>query len=324
MQLRTLGRSGLKVSEIGFGSWGIGKSLWTDSDDAQSLAALRRALELGINFFDTAYVYGDGHSEALIARAFKEFGRGAMVATKVPPKNGKWPSAGPLQEAFPGDWIVRCTERSLKQLRAEQVELQQLHVWQDAWMDSAAFDDARTAMERLTRQGKVRFWGVSIDSRKPNSALRIAASGAIDTVQVIFNLFEQEPLDKLFPLCVEKKIGVIVRVPFDEGGLTGALREDTRFDPDDFRSSYFSGGLLAETVRRAKRLESALVDGDKAPNLAYAALRYCLSFPAVSTVIPGMRKASHVEANVRVSGEPPYPAETLEALREHAWKRNLS
>lgn len=322
VQRRRLGRTGLEVSAIGFGAWGIGKAWWGPTDDAESLKALRRTLELGINFFDTAYVYGDGHSERLIARAFQEAGRRALVATKVPPKNFQWPSRGALAEAFPPGWIQECTERSLKNLGVETLEIQQFHVWQDSWLAEPAWDKTLKTVEALKRQGKIRFWGISINSRLPKSALELVRSGLVDTVQVIFNLFEQEPTQDLFAACREKDVGVIARVPFDEGGLTGGLTEETRFPEGDFRRDYFAGGLLGETVRRAGALEKLLVKED-VPNLAAAALRFCLSFPEVSTVIPGMRRAAHVEANALASRFPPYPPAMLKKLRAHAWKRNL-
>lgn len=320
---RLLGRTGLSVSEIGYGAWGIGGSMWGPTDDAESLKSLRRALDLGVNFFDTAYVYGDGRSEKLIARAFKEAGRRALVATKVPPKNFQWPSRGRLSEAFPPEHVIACTERSLKNLGAETIEVQQFHVWQDSWLSEPTWEKTWKAVETLKKQGKIKHWGVSINSRAPASALELVRGGWADTVQVIFNLFEQEPLDELFPLCREKNVGVIARVPFDEGGLTGKLTESTAFEKGDFRESYFAGGLLKETVRRAKVLEKILVK-DETPDLAAAALSFILSFPEVSTVIPGMRRPSHVEANARRSGLPPYPAKLLKELRAHAWKRGLN
>ncbi|MCX5788753.1 MAG: aldo/keto reductase [Elusimicrobia bacterium] len=323
MRRRKLGRTGLEVSELGYGAWGIGADMWSGSTDAEALASLRRALEAGVNFFDTAYVYGDGHSEELIAQAFKAAGRRALVATKVPPKNLSWIASRRIEDAFTPEWVVSCTERSLKKLSVERVEVQQLHTWTDDWLGQPALDDVVSALDKLKRDGKIRFWGVSIKARDPKSALGLARSGLPDTMQVVFNLFEQEPQGELFPLCREKGIGVIARVPFDEGGLTGKLREDAAFPEGDFRHSYFAGRYLAETVRRAKELEQRLVGGDT-PDLAHAALRFCLSAPEVSTVIPGMRTPAHVDANAAVTRLPPYPAETLKELRAHAWKRDLA
>ncbi len=294
--------------------------MWQGGDDAESLAALARALALGINLFDTAYVYGDGHSEKLLARAFEAAGRGALVATKVPPKNFRWPGAGKLSETFPPDWVIHCTERSLRNLRRDCVDVQQFHVWRDAWLDDPAWGDTWKAVETLKRQGKIRFWGASINDFDPGGALRLAGSGLADTIQVIFNLFEQAPQEELFPACRERGVGILARVPLDEGGLTGNLTEATRFPDGDFRNSYFAEGRLAETVRRARALEPVLVGADS-PDLAHAALRFTLSSPDVSTVIPGMRRPAHVEANVAAASGAPYPEPVLRSLRAHAWKR---
>ncbi|MFA5975832.1 MAG: aldo/keto reductase [Elusimicrobiota bacterium] len=323
MMTRTLGRTGISVSEIGFGAWGIGKTWWgpaSATDDQESLTALRRALELGITFFDTAYVYGDGHSETLISRALPKKGPCPFVATKCPPKNHEWPagSTTPLKDAFPADWIIQCTERSLRKLKVETLDLQQFHVWTDAWCDEPEW---REAVERLKREGKIRFFGVSINDCQPESALRLVASGAVDTVQVIYNIFEQEPSRDLFPLCQKMNVGVIVRVPFDEGSLTGMLALETRFDPEDFRSRYFGGEKLQETIRRVEALKPFL--GSSAPALPPLALKFTLSHPAVSVVIPGMRRLRHVEENVRVSDGIPLPAVVMKELTAHAWHRDF-
>ncbi len=317
---RTLGRTGLRVSEIGFGAWGIGGDMWGPTDERESELALRRALELGIDFFDTAYVYGDGLSERLIARALRDSGRRGLVASKCPPKEMRWPGTS-LAASYPADWVVSCTERSLKNLGVETLDVQQFHSWKDEWLEEPAWQDTRRALEDLKRRGKIRFWGVSINNRQPASALKLVDSGLVDSVQVIFNLFEQEPAAELFPLCRKRSVGVIARVPFDEGGLTGTLTKDARFHEDDFRGGYFEGGLLEETVRRADALKGALGPAG-VKSLAEGALRFCLSFPEVSTVIPGMRRSAHVEANVAVSGLSHYPEETLARLRAHAWKRD--
>ncbi len=313
---RVLGRTGLRVSELGFGAWGIGKLGWgVDGDDRRSLSALKRALELGVDFFDTAYAYGNGHSENLIAFASQGARKRASVATKIPPR--QWPCRR-VCDAFAPGWIVQCTERSLKNLGVETIDLQQFHQWDDRWLAQPAWDKTWTAIERLKRDGKIRFWGASIASFRPESALELAGSGLADAIQVIFNLFEQAPADALLPLCQSRGVGVIARSPLDEGGLTGRLSGDTRFDEADFRRSYFGGSLLEETVRRSKRLEDLLVPSHAA-SLAQAALRFCLSFPAVSTVIPGMRRPEHVEANVRAAASGPLPKDVLDALRPYAW-----
>ncbi|MBI3292583.1 MAG: aldo/keto reductase [Elusimicrobia bacterium] len=320
MRYRTFGKTGLTVSEIGYGGWGIGKSWWGETDDNLSRRALHRALDLGVTFFDTAYVYGDGHSERLIGSVLKERRAQAGVATKIPPKNWGWPAspATPLKDAFPADWIRACTERSLKNLGREPIDLQQFHVWTDAWL---ADDSWKEAIRELKQAGKIRFFGVSINDHQPESALQLVASGLCDSVQVIYNIFDQTPAHQLFPLCQQHNVGVIVRVPLDEGGLTGTLTPTTTFEEGDFRKGYFAGGRLQEACERVERLRF-LIRGETR-TLARAALKFCLAHPAVSTVIPGMRRPQHVEDNVAASNGDPLPPEDLQRLKAHAWPRNF-
>jgi len=317
MKKRKLGKTGWSISEIGYGGWGIGRTWWGATDDRESLAALRAAWDAGVNFYDTAYVYGDGHSEELMGRALK--GKKAVIATKIPPKNQGWPAdpATQAREAFPPEWITACTERSLKKLDREVIDLTQFHVWTDAWL---ADDGWKEAVSRLKASGKIRAFGVSINDHQPDSALKLVASGLVDTVQVIFNIFDQAPTEKLFPLCRKHKVGVIVRVPFDEGGLTGTLTKETRFEKGDFRAQYFRGDNLAKTVDRVENLKKFL--GKDTRTVADLALKFTLSFDAVSTVIPGMRSARHVAANTKAAGRR-LPAKTLGALKKHAWDRNF-
>jgi len=318
MKHRTLGRTGQKISEIGYGGWGIGKSWWGPTDDAESILALHKAIELGVTFFDTAYVYGDGHSEQLIAQAVQKTGVEAFIATKCPPKNMIWPASSdtPLEEAFPEDWIIHCTEKSLSELRTDCVDLQQFHVWTDAWVN---LEEWKNAVDKLKKQGKIRWFGVSINDFEPESALELVASGLVDTIQVIYNLFEQAPDDQLFPLCQKMNVGVIARVPLDEGGLSGALTPTTKFSEDDFRSKYFAGKRLKETCEHVEQLKPLL--GPYAPTIPALALKFVLAHPAVSVVIPGMRKYSHVIENTRVSNQLELPTVVLEELYKHAWKR---
>ena len=319
MLLRPLGRTGARVSEIGFGAWGIGGSWWGGTDDAEALKALIRAQELGVNFFDTAYVYGDGHSERLIARAFAETGRRGFVSSKVPPRNRQWPARpAPISQVFPADWIVACTERSLKNLNTDCLDLQQLHVWHDDWAEAPEWKEA---VRRLKAEGKIRFFGLSINDYEPENGLKAIRTGLVDTIQVIYNLFEQAPSERLFPACNEHRVGVIVRVPFDEGSLTGALRPDTVFQKDDFRADYFRGDRLREVCERVQAFDFLIRDEITTP--AQAALKFCLSHPAVSTVIPGMRKVRHVEANARVSDGRLLTPEELAKLKPLAWRRNF-
>lgn len=325
MPCRPLGRTALQVSEIGFGGWGIGKSMWGHTDDMDSLKALHAAIEKGINYFDTAHAYGHGHSERLIARAVKESGARIVTATKIPPKNMEWPAyyRTRLEYAFPPDWVVSSTERSLRNLRVDCLDVQQFHVWTDNWLKDPLWPETWEAVQSLRRQGKIRFFGVSVNSDDPDSALEAVRGGIVDTVMTIYNLFDQRAAARLFPLCRENGVGVVVRCPFDEGGLTGTLTPDTRFPPEDFRGYYFGGERLAETCRRAEALRNLLVVEGRAENLAQAALKFCLSSPEVSTVIPGMRISSHVHANARAADGRYYDESLRDALKAHAWVRNF-
>ncbi|OGR85296.1 MAG: aldo/keto reductase [Elusimicrobia bacterium RIFCSPHIGHO2_02_FULL_57_9] len=325
MKHRTLGRTGIPVSEIGFGGWGIGKSMWGKTDDAESMRALHAALDAGIDYFDTAYAYGHGHSEKLIARLFKETGKKGTVSTKIPPKNMEWPahSRTALEVAFPPDWITLCVERSLRNLSTDCLTLEQFHVWTDTWIKDPLWPEVAETFARLKKEGKIRFVGASINSDDPDTALELVRGGFVDQVQVLFNLFDQRAAERLFPLCREKNVAVVVRCPFDEGGLTGELTPTTKFEPEDFRSHYFGADRLAETCRHVAALEKAVL-GPKAGKLAVAALKYCLSFEAVSTVIPGMRKSSHVAQNALASDDNYYSAKELKAIAEHRWVRHFS
>jgi aryl-alcohol dehydrogenase-like predicted oxidoreductase len=320
MRYRMLGRTGFSVSEIGFGAWGIGGKMWLGARDEESLAALRRAFELGLNFIDTALAYGDGHSERLVGRAVREQGGKIYVATKVPPKNYLWPARPGIgiEEVFPYDYIVRSTEQSLRNLGLDTIDLQQLHVWNPEWIDR---DDWRRAADDLKLSGKVRAFGISINDHEPDSALDVLKTGLIDTVQVIYNIFDQSPEENLFPLCLALNVGVIARVPLDEGGLTGAITPETKFPPGDWRELYFKGDRKRQVAERVAALRRDLegVEG----TLAEIALRFCLSHPAVSTVIPGMRRRETVESSCRASDLGPLPQAVREKLKRHAWKRNF-
>ncbi|MDO8462078.1 MAG: aldo/keto reductase [Deltaproteobacteria bacterium] len=319
MQYRQLGRTPFKISEVSFGTWAMG-GWWGPLDDKSALEALHRAIELGVNFFDTAFVYGDGHSEQLIAKAFSEKKKRQIVATKIPPKNFKWPAEPntPLKEAFPRDWIRECTERSLKNLNTDCVEIQQLHVWTECWLNETEWVDE---LQKLKKEGKIRAFGVSINDHQPDSALALVKSGLIDTVQVIHNIFDQTPEQQLLPLCREFNVGVIVRVPFDEGGLTGTLTPSTIFPEGDWRSNYFTPERLKETCARVDRLKKFLTpEVDSIPKLA---LKYCLAHPAVSSVIPGMRRPAHVEENAKASDGKSLPQTTVDKLHQEAWPRNF-
>lgn len=319
MRYRKLGRTGFEVSELGYGAWGIGGIQWRGGTDDESIRALHRAIDLGVNFIDTALAYGDGHSEQLVGGILRERKERIYVATKVPPQNQLWPARAGIgiDKVFPYDYILSCTEKSLRNLAVETVDLQQLHVWNPEWIDR---DEWRRAFEDLKKSGKARAVGVSINDHQPDSALELVKTGLVDTLQVIYNIFDQSPQRHLFPLVRERNIGVIARVPFDEGSLTGSITEDTRFEPGEFRAYYFRGDRKKEVVEHVRALEAAL-DG-AAATLAETALRFCLSDPAVSTVIPGMRRVANAEANAAATGKGPLEHSLLERLKQHAWEKN--
>jgi aryl-alcohol dehydrogenase-like predicted oxidoreductase len=317
---RRLGRTGFEVSEVGYGAWGIGKTSWIGADDDESLRALRRALDLGLNFIDTALAYGDGHSERLVGQAVRDRDDYVFVATKVPPKNGQWPAAAgtPVAEAFPGDHVRACTERSLANLALEVIDVQQLHVWSDEWVGEG---DWLETVQALKDEGKIRAFGVSINDHEPANAVKLIETGVVDTVQVIYNVFDQSPEDELLPACQAHDVGVIVRVPFDEGALTGAVTPASEWDADDFRNEYFRGERKQEVHDRVRAIVSELGVGEDA--MAEIALRYVLSHPAVSTVIPGMRSVRNVERNMAAGDGQGLPADQVERLKAHRWVRNF-
>lgn len=320
MHYRKLGSTELEVSEIGYGAWGIGGKQWLGGQDDESQRALRRAFELGLNFIDTALAYGDGHSEKLVGQAVKSAPRRVYVATKIPPKNRIWPASPttPISEVFPYDYIIECANESLRNLGTEQIDLLQYHVWDDTWIHT---DEWRRGIEDLKKAGKARYFGVSISDHNPNSALEVVKSGLIDTVQVIYNIFDQTPEEKLFPLCLDRNIGVLARVPLDEGGLTGTITEQTQFEPGEFREGYFRGDRKKEVVQHVAALKQDL--GQRSETLPQTALRFCISHPAVSTVIPGMRRISTVESSCAVSDLGKLDSNTLRTLKRHAWNRNF-
>lgn len=318
MQYRRLGRTGLEVSVIGFGAWGIGGAQWLGATDEESLRALHQAVDLGINFIDTALAYGDGHSEELVGRLLRERTERIYVATKVPPKNRIWPARGTLDEVFPPDYIADCAEQSLRNLQVDCIDLLQLHVWNPEWNNR---EDWYEALRRLQEQGKIAYFGVSINDHEPDGAVPLVESGRVDTVQVIYNIFDQSPEDRLFPACQARDVGVIARVPFDEGSLTGTIRPDTEFPPGDWRNEYFKGDRKRQVYERVRELEKLL--GDEVKTLPELALRFCLHHPAVSSVIPGMRKVEHVAANAAVGDAPPLSSSLIQELRKHRWVRNF-
>ncbi len=316
MQYRNLGRLGWSVSEIGYGMWGLAG--WSGSDDAETTAALERAVELGCNFYDTAWAYGNGRSERILGRLVGSHPKSRLyVATKVPPKNLRWPSRRDysLDDCFPPAHVREYAEKSLENLGLSRIDLLQFHVWEDAW---ARDERWQRVLDDLKREGLIRGAGVSVNRWEPENVIETLRTGQIDAVQVIFNIFDQSPLDELLPLCRELNVAVIARVPFDEGTLTGTLTKETRWPQGDWRNSYFVPENLSQSVDRAEALRPLIPPGVTMPELA---LRWILAEPTVSTIIPGMRKVRHVEANIAASDGRAFDRDLMAKLRTHRWDR---
>jgi aryl-alcohol dehydrogenase-like predicted oxidoreductase len=317
MKYRRFGRAGWQVSEVGYGMWGMGG--WSGSDDAESLAALQHSVELGCNFFDTAWGYGRGHSEGLLGQLVRANpDRKLYTATKIPPKNFKWPSRREftLDDCFPPEHIEEYVHRSLANAGLASFDLIQFHTWEDAWV---ADDRWAKKLDELKRQGLIQAVGVSLNRWEPWNGVATVRSGLIDAVQVIYNIFDQNPEDELFPACAEHDVAVIARVPFDEGTLTGALTLDSKWPEGDWRNTYFVPENLKASVGRAEPLKAlAAANGLTLPDMA---LRFILDNPTVNTIIPGMRKPRHVESNLAASDAGPLPADLHAELRKHQWLR---
>jgi aryl-alcohol dehydrogenase-like predicted oxidoreductase len=320
MQYRRLGKTGCHVSEIGFGAWGIGKSFWVGARDEESIAALHAAIDAGVNFIDTALAYGQGHSESLVGCVVRARSERVYVATKVSPLNQHWPAlpGDRLQEAFPPSYIIESTEESLRHLGLDCIDLQQLHVWRDEWLRDESWLEA---LQQLKEEGKIRAIGVSINDHEPESALQVVQSGVVDAVQVIYNIFDQSPTRALFAACLKHEVGVIARCPFDEGSLTGMVTSQTTFPEGDWRNDYFRDERKAMVENRLAPIKAYL--GAEARTLPELALRFCLSHPVVSTVIPGMRTCRHVLDNVAVSDGRSLSEGLLTSLKRQAWERNF-
>lgn len=316
MKYRRFGRTDWVVSEIGYGMWGMGS--WSGSEDQESLESLQYSLDLGCNFFDTAWAYGAGHSEKLLGQLIKANpGKQIYTATKIPPKNKKWPSRREfsLDDCFPPDHIQDFVERSLKNMDQDHVDLIQFHTWEDQWVDD---DRWAKKMDELKRAGMIRAVGISINRWEPWNGVKAVRSGLIDAVQVIYNIFDQNPEDELFPACQQMDVAVIARVPFDEGTLTGTLTLDSKWPDGDWRNTYFVAENLKASVEHAEKLRPVIPEGHTMPEIA---LRFILANPAVSTIIPGMRKLRHVETNIQASDMAPLDPALLAELRKHRWER---
>lgn len=316
MEYRRFGRTNWQVSEIGHGLWGMGG--WSGSTDQASMEALRASSALGCNFLDSAWAYGDGRSDRLLGQLLRgTSGKKLYSASKIPPKNGKWPATPHyrLQDTFPADHVVRHTERILEALGTDSLDLLQFHVWDDSW---ASQDEWMNVVRRLKDQGLIRAFGLSLNRWEPANGIRALRTGLVDAVQVIYNIFDQAPEDELFPVCAQLDIAVIARVPLDEGSLGGKLTLDTKFPADDWRAGYFGPKNLAATVQRVEGLKKLLPAGMTLPEMA---LRFILSNPQVHTTIVGMRKMENIRQNTALSDGHPLDAELLGELRKHRWDR---
>ncbi|HEY2458637.1 MAG TPA: aldo/keto reductase [Candidatus Acidoferrum sp.] len=325
MNYRQFGRTEWKVSEIGYGMWGLAG--WTGSDDRETLASLHKAVELGCNFFDTAWAYGDGKSEQILATILKEYKNNTGVggpdkhlyaATKIPPKNRKWPSRRDftLDDCYPPDYVKEYIEKSLKNLDVDTIDVMQFHTWEDRWLNDERLP---RMIEDMKKSGKVRAFGPSVNRWEPHNGIRAVLEGHAEAVQVIYNIFDQNPEDALFPICQMKGTAVIARVPFDEGTLTGTLTMDSKWPAGDWRNTYFVPENLKSSISHAEALRPLIPAGH---TMAEMALRFILNNPAVNTIIPGMRKIKNVEANTAASNAGPLPAELYKKLRVHRWDRN--
>jgi aryl-alcohol dehydrogenase-like predicted oxidoreductase len=316
MQYRTLGRTGFEVSDIAHGLWGM--SGWSESDDQQSRQAIQLAIDLGCNFFDTAWAYGNGKSDGLLGEALaNNKGKRIYAASKIPPKNLKWPASpkDKYQDVFPADHVLKYTQRIREKLGVDSIDLLQFHVWDESWTDEPDFRDT---VEKLKGEGRIRSFGLSLNRWEPENGLKTLRTGLVDVVQVIYNIFDQAPDDKLFPLCHELNIGVIARVPLDEGSLGGKMTAQTRFPETDWRAKYFGPENLSATLPRVEALKRLVPAGMALPEMA---LRFILANPVVSTTIIGMRKPDHVRQNVATSDAGPLDPSLMAKVKPHRWDR---
>ena len=326
MKYRKFGSMDWDISEIGFGAWAIGGAHWGKQSDEESIAALHKALDLGVTFIDTAQVYGNGHSEELIARVLAERGEKTgggkiRVATKIPPRPGNWPPFPDdrCEDRFPADYLQEKLEFSLNKLKTDVIDIVQLHTWTRAWNDNPS---ALEVLQKFKREGKLLAVGISTPEHDQDSVDDLMRAGLLDSVQVIYNIFEQEPAAQLLPLAEKNGVGIIVRVVFDEGSLTGKFTPETQFESGDFRRTYFRGDRLTDTVRRVEKIKKTLAKFDlPATALPSVALRFALRHSAVSTLIPGIRSVRQAEMNCTVSDEEPVSDELYDALKKYNWRR---
>jgi len=316
MKYRKLGRTGFEVSDIAYGLWGM--SGWTGSDDKESLASLQLSVDLGCNLFDSAWAYGDGKSDSLLGEILaRNKGKRLYAASKIPPENLRWPALSEYKyrDVFSQEHVFKYSDLIRKNLGVDSIDVLQFHVWDDSWTNDPVF---RSTVEKLKKDGWIKYFGLSLNRWQPENGIKALHSGLVDTVQVIYNIFDQSPEDELFPVCKELNIGVIARVPFDEGSLGGKMTAETRFPKDDWRSGYFGPENLANTIKRVDKLKKILPTGMTLPEMA---LRFILSNPTVSTTIAGMRKPEHVRQNIAASDTGALDSALLSELKKHRWDR---
>ena len=316
MKYRKFGRAGFETSEIAHGLWGMGG--WSGSEDKESLASIQLAADLGCNFFDTAWAYGDGKSDGLLGQIMKKnSGKRLIAASKIPPANLRWPALPSYKysDVFPAQHVFKYADMIRKQLQVDTIDVLQFHVWDDSWTDEPEF---RSTVEKLKRDKIVHAFGLSINRWEPENGIKALHTGLVDAVQVIYNIFDQSPEDELFPVCQELNVAVIARVPFDEGSLGGKMTLETRFPRGDWRAGYFGPENLPPTIQRVEALKKILPAGMTLPEMA---LRFILSHPAVSNTIAGMRKAEHVRQNIATSDAGPLDKNLLAELKKHRWDR---
>src|SRR6185295_4859007 len=323
MRYRKFGRTGWQVSDIGYGMWGMGG--WSGSDDQESLQSLQSAVKLGCNFFDTAHAYGEGHSEELLGQTVRASeDKRLYTATKIPPRNKQWPAhpESTLQDSYPPDHVEEYVHRSLRNADLQSFDLIQFHTWNDEWLRD---DRWFYKVDDLRSQKLINAIGISLNRWEPWNGVRAVKTGQIDSVQVIYNIFDQNPEDELFPACEEMNVAVIARVPFDEGTLTGTLTKESKWPEGDWRNTYFVQENLFASVDRAEALKELLRKWNQEHSshitMPELALRFILTNPTVSTIIPGMRKLSHVESNIAASDAGPLPSELFQQLKQYRWVR---
>src|SRR5438552_257032 len=316
MKYRKLGRTGFEGSDIDYGLWGM--SGWSGSDDRESLASLQLSVDLGCTFFDSAWAYGDGKSDSLLGEIMsRNKGKRLHAASKIPPGNLQWPALPKYKyhDVFSPEHVFQYTDLIRKNLRVDSIDVLQFHVWDDTWINEPDFP---STVEKLKNNGQIKYFGLSLNRWQPENGIRALRTGLVDTVQVIYNIFDQAPEDELFPVCKEFNVAVIARVPLDEGSLGGKLTAQTTFPAHDWRANYFNPHNLKATVDRVERLKPLLPKGTTLPQMA---LRFVLSNPIVSTTIIGMRKPEHVRENMNISDAGPLDAGLLRELKRHRWDR---